>query len=79
MDPVINKQGKSGTIDVKALLAEDEEFLRAVLPMAPEEVPKAKITEALGTEKGERAPGRGQDNQLLRPNAARAGAGELKW
>jgi hypothetical protein len=28
------RQGKSGTIDVKALLAEDEEFLRALVRTA---------------------------------------------
>jgi len=28
------KQGKSGTIDVKALVAEDEEFLRALVRAA---------------------------------------------
>ena len=49
------RQGKSGTIDVKALLAEDEEFLRALVRMALQEVLEAEMTEALGAEKGERA------------------------
>ncbi len=52
------KQGKSGTIDVKALLAEDEEFLRALVRTALQEVLEAEMTEALGAEKGERVTGR---------------------
>ena len=32
------KQGKCGTIDVKALVAEDEGFLRAVVRAAVQEV-----------------------------------------
>ena len=52
------RQGKSGTIDIKAVLAEDEEFLRALVRMALQEVLEADMTEALGAEKGERAVGR---------------------
>jgi hypothetical protein len=52
------RQGKSGTIDIKALLREDEEFLRALVRTAPQEVLEAEMTEALGAEKGERAAGR---------------------
>ena len=52
------RQGKSGTIDVKALLAEDEEFLRALVRTALQEVLEAEMTEALGAEKGERTAGR---------------------
>ena len=46
------RQGKSGTIDIKAVLAEDEEFLRALVRMALQEVLEAEMTEALGAEKG---------------------------
>ena len=42
------RQGKSGTIDVKALLAADEEFLRALVRTALQEVLEAEMTEALG-------------------------------
>ena len=49
---------ESGTIDVKALLAEDEEFLRALVRTALQEVLEAEMTEALGAEKDERATGR---------------------
>ncbi len=49
-----NKKVKSGTIDVKALLAGDEEFLRALVRTALEEGLEAEMTEALGAEKGER-------------------------
>ena len=52
------RQGKSGTIDVKALLREDEDFLRALVRTALQEVLEAEMTEALGAEKGERVAGR---------------------
>src|SRR5437879_2660703 len=57
MHTMTKKQGKSGTIDVKALLREDEEFLRALVRAALQEVLEAEMTEALGAEKGERAAG----------------------
>ena len=52
------RQGKSGTIDVKALVAEDEEFLRALVRTALQEVLETEMTEALGAAKGERTEGR---------------------
>ena len=52
------RQGKSGTIDVKALLAGDAEFLRALMRTALEEVLEVEMTEALGAEKSERTTGR---------------------
>src|SRR6516225_9318188 len=52
------RKGKSGTIDVKALLAGDEEFLRALVRTALQEVLEVEMAEALGAEKGERTPGR---------------------
>src|SRR3954468_8244569 len=58
MHTMTKRQGKSGTIDVKALLAEDEEFLRALVRTALQEVLEAEMTEVLGAEKGERAVGR---------------------
>jgi putative transposase len=58
MHTMTKRQGKSGTIDVKALLSEDEEFLRALVRTALQEVLEAEMTEALGAEKGERAAGR---------------------
>src|SRR5437763_14077778 len=58
MHTMTKRQGKSGTIDVKALLSEDEEFLRALERTALQEVLEAEMTEALGAEKGERAAGR---------------------
>src|SRR4051812_35507654 len=57
-DTMTKRQGKSGTIDVKALLREDEEFLRALVRTALQEVLEAEMTETLGAEKGERAAGR---------------------
>src|SRR5690348_11028824 len=58
MHTMTKRQGKSGTIDIKAILAEDEEFLRALVRMALQEVLEAEMTEALGAEKGERASSR---------------------
>src|ERR1700751_3029223 len=58
MHTMTKRQGKSGTIDVKALLREDEEFLRTLVRTALQEGLEAEMTEALGAEKGERAAGR---------------------
>ena len=58
MHTVTSRQGKSGTIDIKALLAGDEEFLRALVRTALQEVLEAEMTEALGAERGERTAGR---------------------
>src|SRR5262250_1500448 len=52
------RKGKAGTIDVKALLAGDEEFLRALMRTALQEVLEVEMSEALGAEKGERTAGR---------------------
>ena len=52
------RKGKSGTIDVKALLAGDEEFLRALVRTALQEVLEVEMAEALGAEKSERTAGR---------------------
>jgi hypothetical protein len=38
MHTMTKRQVKSGTIDIKAVLAEDEEFLRALVRMALQEV-----------------------------------------
>src|ERR1700739_575126 len=58
MHTMTDRKGKSGTIDVKALLAGDEEFLRALVRTALQEVLEAEMTEALGAEKSERTAGR---------------------
>ena len=53
-----DRKGKSGTIDVKALLAGDQEFLRALVRTALQEVLEVEMTQALGAEKGERTADR---------------------
>src|SRR5262252_6937678 len=53
MHTMTERKGKSGTIDVKALLAGDEEFLRALVRTALQEVLEVEMAEALGAEKGE--------------------------
>src|SRR5205809_6179191 len=74
MHTMTKKQGKSTTIDVKAVLAEDEEFLRALVRTALQEVLEAEMTEALGAEKGRTGlgPARLQVG-LLRPDADHSG------
>jgi putative transposase len=52
------RKGKAGRIDVKALLAGDEEFLRALMRTALQEVLEVEMAEVLGAEKGERTPRR---------------------
>jgi transposase-like protein len=47
MQTMTKTQGKSGAIDVKALVAKDEEFLRALVRAALQEVLEAEMTEAL--------------------------------
>src|SRR3974377_131435 len=54
MHTMTERKGKTGTIDVKALLAGDEEFLRALVRTALQEVLEVEMTQALGAEKGER-------------------------
>jgi hypothetical protein len=44
MQAMTKRQAKSGTIDVKALLREDEDFLRAVVRTALQEVLEAEMT-----------------------------------
>ena len=50
MHTMTKRQVKSGTIDVKALLVEDDEFLRALVRTALQEVLEAEMSEALGAE-----------------------------
>src|SRR6266851_4537217 len=69
MHIITKRQGKSGTIDVKALLAGDEEFLRALVRTALQEVLEAEMTAALGAEKGERSGPTGSSVGRLPPDA----------
>ena len=48
------KKGKAGGIDVKALLAGDDAFIRAVVRAALQEMLEAERSEAVGAAKGER-------------------------
>src|SRR5215470_3109175 len=74
MHTMTKRQGKSGTIDIKAVLAEDEEFLRALVRMALQEVLEAEMTEALGRREERTGLGpAGLQVGLLRPNADHAG------
>src|SRR5512144_2762531 len=52
------KRGKAGGIEVKAVLAGDDEFIRTVVRAALQEVLEAEMTEAVGAGKGERTANR---------------------
>src|SRR5512144_1068904 len=52
------KKGKAEAIDVKALLGQDEAFIRTIVKTALPEVSEAEMTEAVGAGKGERTPSR---------------------
>src|ERR1700745_3253232 len=58
MHTMTERRSKSGTIDVKALLAGDEEFLRGLVRTALQEVLEVEMAEALGAERSERTAGR---------------------
>ena len=49
---------KAGKLDVKALLTQDQEWLRAVVQQAVQQVLEAEMEEALGAAKGERSQDR---------------------
>jgi putative transposase len=50
------KKGGAEGIDVKALLAGDDAFIRTVVRAALQEVLEAEMSEAVGAGKGERTP-----------------------
>jgi hypothetical protein len=50
MHTITKTQGKSRAIDVKAVLAGDEEYLQALARTALDEVLEAEMSEALGAE-----------------------------
>ena len=52
------KDGTKGFADLKALVASDPDFVRAVVRVALQEVLEAEMTEAVGAAKGERSPTR---------------------
>jgi transposase-like protein len=58
MHTMTERKGKAEGIDVKALLAQDEAFLRTIVKTALQEVLEAEMTEAVGAAKGERTPSR---------------------
>ena len=69
MHTMTKRQGKSRTIDVKAVLAKDEEFLRALVRTALQEV-----LEMTGCREGRTGGGpRGLSVGLLRPDVDYAG------
>jgi putative transposase len=51
-------QGKSGKLDVKALLTADPDFVREIVRATLQEVLEAEMTETVGAAKGERTSGR---------------------
>src|SRR5512134_1569579 len=58
MHTMTEKKGKAEGVDVKALLAGDDTFIRTVVRTALQEVLEAEMTEAVGAAKGERTANR---------------------
>jgi putative transposase len=48
-------EGKAEVIDLKGLLARDEDFVRAAVERLIQAALEAEMTEAIGAEKGERS------------------------
>jgi putative transposase len=48
-------EGKAEVIDLKGLLARDEDFVRAAVEALVQAALEAEMTEAIGAEKGERS------------------------
>jgi len=67
------RQGKSGTIDMKALLAGDEEFLRGLLRAALQEMLEAEMT-SIGPRKTAGRSGKRNPNRMRRTYKYRTGA-----
>src|SRR5512143_2508497 len=57
MHTMTERKGKTGTVDVKALLEGDDAFIRTVVRAALQEVLEAEMTQAVGASKSERASG----------------------
>src|SRR5574338_1561472 len=58
MHTMTEKKGRAEVVDVKALLAGDEDFVRTLMRAAPREVLEAEMTEAVAAAKGERTTNR---------------------
>jgi putative transposase len=52
------KRIEKGTQEIKAMMAEDTDFLRPLVRTVIQEFLEAEMAEAVGAEKGERAEGR---------------------
>src|SRR4029077_9117787 len=52
---MIKGEGKGEVIDLKGLLARDEDFVRAAVEALVQAALEAEMTEAIGAEKGERS------------------------
>ena len=74
------KQGKSGAIDIKALLAAEDDYLRTMVSAIVEATLEAEMTAALGAEKGERTSARlgYRSGYYMRSLVTRVGPLELR-
>ena len=62
----MTRKESNGTFkEIKAMMAEDDEFLRPVVRTVIQEFLEAEMAEAIGAEKGERVEGRQFDFELL--------------
>src|ERR1700755_1203210 len=58
MHTMTKREGKAELVDLKALLAADEDYLRTMIEAIVQATLEAEMTAAPGAEKGERTPGR---------------------
>ena len=75
-----DEKSKAGRIDVKALLGDDADYLRAMVQSLVEATLEAEMTSLLGAEKGERPPARSgyRSGFYLRSLVTRVGTLELR-
>lgn len=75
-----DEKSKAGRIDVKALLGDDADYLRAMVQSLVEATLEAEMTSLLGAEKGERTPARSgyRSGFYLRSLVTRVGTLELR-
>ena len=75
-----DEKSKAGRIDVKALLGDDADYLRAMVQSLVEATLEAEMTSLLGAEKGERTPSRSgyRSGFYLRSLVTRVGTLELR-
>ncbi len=78
MQTVTKYDGKASRIDLKGLVAEDLDLLRALMRTALQEVLEAEMADAVGAAKGERTPARLGDRSGYYPRTLITRVGKLE-